>query len=139
MSRLGKIGTQGTFSEQGSIRSLSIDQEEILYEVPVEVGCCKQVEEEGEDLEDLPYEAEDGEGYISSSCSISMSSDLESSHQITVPVFIEPAPPEIRFPPQADTEPDLETGGDLDGLLLLHGGGGGRNPRIGRQGNSIHA
>ena len=26
-----------------------------------------------------------------------MSSDLESSHQITVPVFIEPAPPEIRF------------------------------------------
>merc|ERR1719474_1165951 len=26
-----------------------------------------------------------------------MSSDLESSHQITVPVFIEPAPPENRF------------------------------------------
>merc|ERR550532_1855109 len=44
---------------------------------------------------DLPYD--DYEGYISSSCSISMSSDLESSHQITVPVFIEPAPPEIRF------------------------------------------
>ena len=26
-----------------------------------------------------------------------MSSDIESSHQITVPVFIEPAPPEIRL------------------------------------------
>merc|ERR1719356_1540908 len=44
----------------------------------------------------LRQPSDDFEGYMSSSCSISMSSDIESSHQITVPVFIEPAPPEAR-------------------------------------------
>jgi hypothetical protein len=50
-------------------------------------------------LDELPFDEEEDvvDGYISSSCSISMSSEPESSHQITVPVFIEPAPPEIRF------------------------------------------
>ena len=113
--RRGRLENQGTFSEQGSIRSLSIDQEEITFELPgmreeeevvtptlephpscpgnpnyLSVPSCREFSGSGEQEEDY-------EGYISSSCSISMSSDLESSHQITVPVFIEPAPPEIRF------------------------------------------
>ena len=141
----GRLGTQGTFSEQGSIRSLSIDQEEITFEIPgtrseereaERVPLQEQAEETlleessdtniapaetttqvGQDnndmfadgdnnefFQDLPFE--DGDGYASSSCSISMSSDIESSHQITVPVFIEPAPPEIRLnlPAEMDTE-----------------------------------
>ena len=32
--RRGRLENQGTFSEQGSIRSLSIDQEEITFELP---------------------------------------------------------------------------------------------------------
>ena len=115
--RRGRLENQGTFSEQGSIRSLSIDQEEITFELPgmreeeevtstptletnnpncpsnpnyLSVPSCREFSGSGEQEDDY-------EGYISSSCSISMSSDLESSHQITVPVFIEPAPPEIRF------------------------------------------
>ena len=110
--RRGRLENQGTFSEQGSIRSLSIDQEEITFELPgmraeeavtptleppgggnpnyLSVPACREFSGSGEADEDF-------DGYISSSCSISMSSDLESSHQITVPVFIEPAPPEIRF------------------------------------------
>ena len=69
-----------------------------------EVAGREEEEEAGSNLdfvEELPFEEEE-DGYISSSCSISMSSDVESSHQITVPVFIEPAPPEIRrtTPPQ---------------------------------------
>ena len=118
--RRGRLENQGTFSEQGSIRSLSIDQEEITFELPgMRAEEINAAEEETENVSqggnpnflsvpaicefsgsqeyapDLPYD--DYEGYISSSCSISMSSDLESSHQITVPVYIEPAPPEIRF------------------------------------------
>ena len=103
--RRGRLENQGTFSEQGSIRSLSIDQEEITYEVPgsreeemtgeTNYLAVPAVSPPGDFPPDLPYD--DMEGYISSSCSISMSSDLESSHQITVPVFIEPAPPEVRF------------------------------------------
>ena len=111
--RRGRLENQGTFSEQGSIRSLSIDQEEITFELPgmreeegptptlepspscgnpnyLSVPACREFSGSGEQDDDY-------EGYISSSCSISMSSDLESSHQITVPVFIEPAPPEMRF------------------------------------------
>ena len=101
--RRGRLENQGTFSEQGSIRSLSIDQEEITYEVPgsreeenyLSVPAIRELSAAGDFPPDLPYD--DFEGYMSSSCSISMSSDLESSHQITVPVFIEPAPPEIRL------------------------------------------
>ena len=99
-----------------------------MFEVPgsrkeEELEVCKP--EDGLNLdfvEELPFE--DGEGYISSSCSISMSSDVESSHQITVPVFIEPAPPEIRSP-ELD-EPLLDSG-DLRGLLR------GDHPRVIRQ------
>lgn len=118
--RLARLGTQGTFSEQGSLRSLSIDQEEIIFEVP---GSRKEEEEEGQRrlleqnldfVEELPFD--EGEGYISSSCSISMSSDIESSHLITVPVFIEPAPPEIRFLSEPGLNGDLESG-DLGNLL----------------------
>ena len=124
--RRGRLENQGTFSEQGSIRSLSIDQEEITFELPgmreeeevatptqepnarcdnpnyLSVPTCREFSGSGEPEEDY-------EGYISSSCSISMSSDLESSHQITVPVFIEPAPPEIRFyvGPSLGTVPGL--------------------------------
>ena len=114
--RRGRLENQGTFSEQGSIRSLSIDQEEITFELPgmreeemtgemagdstgdsnyLAVPAIREFSAAGDFPADLPYD--DFEGYISSSCSISMSSDIESSHQITVPVFIEPAPPEIRF------------------------------------------
>ena len=110
--RRGRLENQGTFSEQGSIRSLSIDQEEITFELPgmreeelagettgdtnyLAVPAIREFSTAGDFPADLPYD--DFEGYISSSCSISMSSDIESSHQITVPVFIEPAPPEIRF------------------------------------------
>ena len=119
--RRGRLENQGTFSEQGSIRSLSIDQEEITFELPgmraeeinataedgtengsqsgnpnyLSVPAICEFSGSHEYAPDLPYD--DYEGYISSSCSISMSSDLESSHQITVPVFIEPAPPENRF------------------------------------------
>ena len=112
----GRLENQGTFSEQGSIRSLSIDQEEITFELPgMRAEEINAVEPENESsvsnsnflnipaefagaqdyVQDLQFE--DYDGYVSSSCSISMSSDMESSHQITVPVFIEPAPPEIRF------------------------------------------
>ena len=112
--RRGRLENQGTFSEQGSIRSLSIDQEEITFELPgmreeemtgdttgdsnyLAVPAIREFSAAGDFPADLPYDDCEGEGYISSSCSISMSSDIESSHQITVPVFIEPAPPEIRF------------------------------------------
>ena len=127
--RLARLGTQGTFSEQGSLRSLSIDQEELQFEGPgagAEGGRPLAEEEANIDfVEELPFEeGEEGEGYISSSCSISMSSDLESSHQITVPVFIEPAPPELRFP-SPQTEDDR--GGDIGGLLR------GDHPRIAHQ------
>ena len=119
----GRLENQGTFSEQGSIRSLSIDQEEITFELP---GMREEEEASIQtpasphflnvpsaddfvnpsQVPDLPHDnptagflrqpSDDFEGYMSSSCSISMSSDIESSHQITVPVFIEPAPPEAR-------------------------------------------
>lgn len=181
-SRRCRLGTQGTFSEQGSIRSLSIDQEDIIYEVPgmrteeqsqalcmapegasgVAMGpllsptyplaAVRNSGDGGGDfpdfLDELPFDDEAADGYISSSCSISMSSEPESSHQITVPVFIEPAPPEIRFLFEDDEE-QMEasaaaagmtggtyyrTGGgggeeeDLSGLLVLGSGGGGRLP-----------
>ncbi len=179
-SRRCRLGTQGTFSEQGSIRSLSIDQEDIIYEVPgmrtEEQSQSMSMAPDGASsdptgpllllsptytgadvrnsgggdfpdfLDELPFDDEAADGYISSSCSISMSSEPESSHQITVPVFIEPAPPEIRFLFE-DDEDKMEaavadgtqytgrpTGGaeegDLGGLLLLGsaGGGGGRLP-----------
>jgi len=114
----GRLENQGTFSEQGSIRSLSIDQEEITFELPgmraEEVGSAEPENEPSvanSNFLNIPaicefgasqdynpdLQFEDFDGYVSSSCSISMSSDMESSHQITVPVFIEPAPPEIRF------------------------------------------
>ena len=120
----GRLENQGTFSEQGSIRSLSIDQEEITFELP---GMREEEEASIQasasphflnvpsaddfanpsQVPELPHDnppgggflrqpSDDFEGYMSSSCSISMSSDIESSHQITVPVFIEPAPPEAR-------------------------------------------
>ena len=120
----GRLENQGTFSEQGSIRSLSIDQEEITFELPGmreeeeasiqapasphflnvpsadDFACPSQVPELPHDNPTgsgfLRQPSDDFEGYMSSSCSISMSSDIESSHQITVPVFIEPAPPEAR-------------------------------------------
>merc|ERR1719510_240173 len=96
----GRMENQGTFSEQGSIRSLSIDQEEITFELPgmreeemagdrtgdtnyLAVPAIREFSAAGDFPADLPYD--DFEGYISSSCSISMSSDIESSHQITVP------------------------------------------------------
>ena len=190
-SRLrGRLGTQGTFSEQGSIRSLSIDQEDITYEVPgmrsEEQQLLATAPEGGDDdgsngaaegplvppppsyglavggscggagcggifqeylLDELPFD-NDGDdvvdGYMSSSCSISMSSEPESSHQITVPVFIEPAPPEIRFlfededgengaeaaanAAQADSDGAGGAEHDLGGLLLLRGGGGSYHP-----------
>eukprot|EP00090_Calanus_glacialis_P038643 TRINITY_DN67371_c0_g1_i1.p1 TRINITY_DN67371_c0_g1~~TRINITY_DN67371_c0_g1_i1.p1 ORF type:complete len:950 (+),score=100.15 TRINITY_DN67371_c0_g1_i1:2-2851(+) len=114
----GRLENQGTFSEQGSIRSLSIDQEEITFELPgMRSEEINPVEPENEppvgssNFLNIPaicefggsqdyapdLQFEDFDGYVSSSCSISMSSDMESSHQITVPVFIEPTPPEIRF------------------------------------------
>ena len=114
----GRLENQGTFSEQGSIRSLSIDQEEITFELPgmraEEIGSAEPENEPSagnSNFLNIPaicefggpqdynpdLQFEDFDGYVSSSCSISMSSDMESSHQITVPVFIEPAPPEIRF------------------------------------------
>ena len=116
--RRGRLENQGTFSEQGSIRSLSIDQEEITFELPgmraeeisdevsgavsqgsnpnyLAVPACCEFSGPQEYAADIPFD--EYEGYMSSSCSISMSSDVESSHLITVPVFVEPAPPEIRF------------------------------------------
>lgn len=110
----GRLENQGTFSEQGSIRSLSIDQEEITFELPGmrEEEAAAQAAtptsnflnipsmEDPAPPPDLPLDLRrqpsDDCDYMSSSCSISMSSDIESSHQITVPVFIEPAPPEVR-------------------------------------------
>ena len=62
---------------------------------------------------DIPFD--DYEGYVSSSCSISMSSEIESSHLITVPVFVEPAPPELRPSP-----------GEVDQLSELWRGEGGQ-------------
>ena len=112
---------------------------ELIYKLDLDL-------EEG--LDELGYD--EGEGYISSSCSISMSSDLESSHQITVPVFVEPTPPEIRFPAVAPAvamttttatasvvateEPSSGLPPDLvlpDLGVLLHEGG--RPPRIAHQ------
>ena len=116
----GRLENQGTFSEQGSIRSLSIDQEEITFELPgmraEETTLVEDMQRDGiqspaGNFLSIPMIPEfagvspsspfmpfdDCEGYMSSSCSISMSSEIETSHQITVPVFIEPAPPEIRF------------------------------------------
>ena len=125
----GRLENQGTLSEQGSIRSLSIDQEEITFELPgmreeesstvasptsnflnipsiTEFSCPGHGTDFMHDNEGHPLlPPDDFEGYISSSCSISMSSDVESSHQITVPVFIEPAPPEIRFGEDDDPGP----------------------------------
>ena len=140
--RRGRLENQGTFSEQGSIRSLSIDQEEITFELPgvreeegptptlepspscgnpnyLSVPACREFSGEPED---------DYEGYMSSSCSISMSSDLESSHQITVPVFIEPAPPEIRFyvGPSLGTMPGLGAESYWRGESRGHEAGGPR-------------
>ena len=121
----GRLENQGTFSEQGSIRSLSIDQEEITFELPgmreeeeagaqdnntpnsnflnipsLEDFACKDQQQHIEG--DVLVPSDEFEAYISSSCSISMSSDVESSHQITVPVFIEPAPPEARLGEEED-------------------------------------
>ena len=135
----GRLENQGTFSEQGSIRSLSIDQEEITFELPgmreeeevvssqppptttsphllnvpstdhdfVNPGQVPELPHDNPGGEFLRQPSDDFEGYMSSSCSISMSSDIESSHQITVPVFIEPAPPEER-----DEEEDDNGGND---------------------------
>ena len=134
----GRLENQGTFSEQGSIRSLSIDQEEITFELPgmreeeegvsnqpptttsphllnvpstdhdfVNPGQVPELPHDNPGGEFLRQPSDDFEGYMSSSCSISMSSDIESSHQITVPVFIEPAPPEER-----EEEEDDDGGND---------------------------
>ena len=136
--RRGRLENQGTFSEQGSIRSLSIDQEEITFELPgmraEEInadGETENVSQGGnpnylsvpaicefsgsqEYAADCAQYCDEYEpGYMSSSCSISMSSDLESSHQITVPVYVEPAPPEIRFYAGPDTGGGAGPGADL--------------------------
>ena len=118
-------------------------------------GCCKNDSGGGSCLDlvdELPFEEDDV--YISSSCSISISSSAGgdndhtlSSHQITVPVYVEPAPPEIRLPPTHNDDPpasdshlsvggmyggvDLEAGSaDIVGLLLQ---GDHRRPRISHQ------
>ena len=120
--------------------------------------CCKNDSGGGSCLDlvdELPFEEDDV--YISSSCSISISSSAGgdndhtlSSHQITVPVYVEPAPPEIRLSPHNDDHPasdshlsvsgmyggvDLDVGGtsaDIVGLLLQ---GDHRRPRITHQVN----
>ena len=137
--RRGRLENQGTFSEQGSIRSLSIDQEEITFELPgmraeeipvmespnpnlLSVPAICEFSGNQDYAPDLPFD--DYEGYMSSSCSISMSSDHESSHQITVPVFIEPAPPEIRL--FGDSSGGGHGGGVLGDYWRLETHGGAR-------------
>ena len=69
-------------------------------------------------VDELQYEEDDVYIMSSSSCSISISSsgaEHESSHQITVPVYVEPAPPEIRLPSSDPT---------MDDSHLSAGGGG---------------
>jgi hypothetical protein len=119
------LEAQGTLSEQCSIKSLSIDEDAVpdeptkdeeVTEVTVVATQKRNLEyddimrrcvraklaDENEDRDDDLREAnlEDEELYASSSCSISIGSDAESSHHIiTVPVTIEHPPPDVRLSP----------------------------------------
>lgn len=82
-----RLRGQRTLSEEyGSIRSLSIDNDDPMPPQKFVVQPGRSVDE-------------DDDIYASSSCSISIESDCEPGrgHQITVPVTIEPPPPEMRI------------------------------------------
>jgi hypothetical protein len=92
-----RLRGQRTLSDEyGSVRSLSDDQEEDI--VPSPLQCLSNTNSLRHNLNKNRSVEDDEDTYASSSCSISIESDCEPSrgHQITVPVTIEPPPPEMR-------------------------------------------
>ena len=91
-----RLRGQRTLSDEyGSVRSLSEDQEDDI--IPPPNQCLSNPNSLRLNKNRSVEDEEDT--YASSSCSISIESDCEPSrgHQITVPVTIEPPPPEMRL------------------------------------------
>ncbi|TRY73236.1 hypothetical protein TCAL_02563 [Tigriopus californicus] len=113
-----QLQAQGTFSDHGSLKSLSLDEdddvtakESLQYKENVKhqanLSPTKLHNPEYDQImqrqallateeTDAANDADDDGDYSSSSCSLSMSSDGQRSHRITVPVTIEAPPPEMR-------------------------------------------
>jgi hypothetical protein len=90
-SRVGLRGQRTLSDDCGSIKSLSMDMDDMVQSpCPTSSPFSKTLKAKSMD--------EDDETYASSSCSISIESegDVLRGHQITVPVTIEAPPPEHR-------------------------------------------
>ena len=120
-----RLRGQRTLSDEyGSVRSLSEDQEDDTIPPPPHLQCLSNPNSLRHNLNKNRSVEDEEDTYASSSCSISIESDCEPSrgHQITVPVTIEPPPPEMRLGAKKRTDHHHPSKNDLhDDIVVCQG------------------